>query len=192
MNSQVWWFVSRSSGIVAWALVTLAVCWGLFLGIRAVARTAAPGWLLDLHRYLGGVSLVFVAIHLVGLWADGFVHFAWAELFVPMASSWRPGAVAWGIVAMYLLVAVEITSLLMRRVPRRWWKAIHQTSFPLYFMATYHGLVAGSEADNDAFRFAVVFSINVVAMLTITLIVSRWRAARTRVTRAQPTVMSST
>ena len=42
-----------------------------------------------------------------------------AELFVPLASAWKPGAVAWGVVALYLLLAIEITSLLQRRIPRR-------------------------------------------------------------------------
>ena len=57
MSSQIWWFVSRSSGLVAWALLSLSVCWGLFLSTRAVARASSPAWLLDLHRFLGGLSV---------------------------------------------------------------------------------------------------------------------------------------
>jgi len=37
---------------------------------------------------------------------SGQVHFGPAQLLIPLASAWRPGAVAWGIVAFYLLVAV--------------------------------------------------------------------------------------
>ena len=74
--------------------------------------------MLDLHKFLGTLSLVFVAVHLGALWADNYVHFGASELFVPMASTWRPGAVAWGIVAMYLLVAIQLTSWAMRRLPR--------------------------------------------------------------------------
>ena len=51
MNPQVWWFVSRSSGMIAWALLTLSVCWGLFISTKAVAKASSPAWLLDLHRY---------------------------------------------------------------------------------------------------------------------------------------------
>ena len=105
MNPQIWWFVSRSSGIIAWALVSLSVCWGLFISTKAVAKASSPAWLLDFHRYLGGLSVVFTAIHLIGLAADNYVDFGWAEMFVPMSSDWKPGAVAFGIVGLYLLVA---------------------------------------------------------------------------------------
>ncbi len=180
MSSQVWWFVSRSSGIVAWLLLTLSVCWGLFVSTRAVAKASTPSWLLDLHRFLGGIAVTFTAIHLVGLWADTYVTFGWRELFVPMASEWRPGPVAWGIVAMYLLVAIEITSLAMKFLPRKLWRWIHHLSLPLYAMATYHGVVAGTDRTNEAFRLAALASINIVAFLSIVLILAARRAALTR------------
>ena len=132
MNSQVWWFVARSSGIIAWALLTLSVCWGLLLSTRLLARRVSPAWLLDLHRHLSGLAVVFTGVHLVGLVADSYVTFGWAELFIPMASSWKPGAVAFGIVAFYLLLAVEITSLAMRRLPRSLWRWVHRSSFALF------------------------------------------------------------
>ncbi len=186
MNSQVWWFVARSSGIVAWALLTLSVCWGLLISTKALAKRTSPAWLLDLHRFLGGLAVSFTAIHLVGLWGDSYVHFGWAELFVPMASEWRPGAVAWGIVAMYLLIAVEATSLAMRRLPRRAWRAIHQLSLPLYAMATYHGVAAGTDTGHDVFRIAALASVNVVAILTILLILTARRRALGRDTPRRP------
>ena len=143
VSSQVWWFVSRSSGIIAWALVSLSVAWGLFISTKAVAKASSPAWLLDLHRYLGGLSVAFTAVHLIGLWADSYVEFGWAEMFVPLSTEWKPWPVAFGIVALYLLVAVEATSLMMCHLPRRWWRAIHHLSLPLYVMATYHGIVGG-------------------------------------------------
>ncbi len=170
MNPQVWWFVARSSGIIAWALVTLSVCWGLFLSTKAFSRAVGPAWLLDLHRYLGGLAVTFTAIHLVGLAADNYITFGWFEMFVPMASEWRPGAVAYGIVGLYLLVAIELTSLWMRRLPRRLWRWVHRTSFVLYGVATYHAFVAGTDTGNGWFRIAAYVSIVVVVVLTVMLI----------------------
>ena len=180
MSSQIWWFVSRSSGIVAWALLSLSVCWGLFVSTRAVARASTPAWLLDLHRFLGGLSVAFTAIHLAGLWADSYVTFGWAELLVPMRSTWKPGPVAWGIVAMYLLVAIEVTSLAMRRLPRRWWRAVHHLALPLYAMATYHGILAGTDKSNQVFRLFAIASVNVVTFLTVVLILAARKAAITK------------
>lgn len=177
MNSQVWWFVSRSSGIIAWALVSLSVAWGLFISTKAVAKASSPSWLLDLHRYLGGLSVSFTAVHLIGLWADSYVEFGWAQLFVPLSTEWKPWPVAFGILALYLLIAVEATSLMMSHLPRRWWRAVHHLSLPLYVMATYHGIVAGTDHGNTAFRLAALASVNVIAFLAVVLILASRRSA---------------
>ena len=188
MNSQVWWFVARSSGIVAWALLTLSVCWGLLLSTRVLSRRVSPSWLLDLHRHLGGLAVVFTGIHLVGLVADSYVTFGWAELFIPMASSWKPGAVAFGIVAFYLLLAIEITSLAMRRLPRSVWRWVHRSSFVLFGFATYHGIVAGTDAGNDLYRVATWMSIGVVVTLTLVLMTVA-RRTRTGLSSFPPVVV---
>jgi predicted ferric reductase len=145
VNPQVAWYAARSSGVVAWALVTASILWGLALSTRLIRKRGVPAWLLDLHRFLGTLSLVFVGVHLVALWADSYTVFGWSELFVPMASTFRPGAVAWGIVATYLLVAVEVTSWLMRRLPRRLWHTIHLSSLGLFVAASVHGFQSGAD-----------------------------------------------
>jgi predicted ferric reductase len=133
---------------VAWLLLSAAVLWGVLYSSRMIPKRSAPKWLLDLHRFLGGIATLFVTIHLLALVADGYVGFGLADLLVPFASSWRPGAVAWGVLALYLLVAVELTSLAMRRLPRRAWRAIHASSFVLFVMSTVHMFTAGTDTGN--------------------------------------------
>jgi len=58
-DTQVWWFVARSSGIVAWALSALAVLWGMALSSRALGRRPPAPWLLDVHRFLGGLTVAW-------------------------------------------------------------------------------------------------------------------------------------
>ena len=60
VTTKLAWYVARSSGIVAWATVTASILWGLTLSSRLVRKRGVPAWLLDLHRYLGTLSLVFV------------------------------------------------------------------------------------------------------------------------------------
>ena len=165
MNSKSWWWLARSSGMVAWAIVTASIVWGLTLSTRLIRRRGIPAWLLDLHRYLGTLSLVFTAIHLVGLWADSFVKFGPRELFVPFASAWRTRAVMWGILAMYLLVAIEVTSLLMRRLPRRVWHSIHLSSFVLFASVTAHGFLAGTDRSNIALQWVTLTGCALVGFL---------------------------
>ena len=50
-----------------------------------------------------------------GSWVVGIEHplrhFSLVNVLVPLTGDWHPLAVAWGIAGMYLLLAVELTSL---------------------------------------------------------------------------------
>jgi len=181
MNPQIWWFAARSGGIVAWALVTASVCWGLMLSTKAASKASPPAKLLDLHRFFGMAALLFTGIHILGLVADTYVHFGWLEVLVPWASEWQATDVAWGVIGFYLLVAVELSSLVMKRLPRSVWRQIHRTSFGLYVFATYHGMTAGTDTPNQWYRMLMLDSINVVAFLTILAILAHRQAGNRQV-----------
>jgi DMSO/TMAO reductase YedYZ heme-binding membrane subunit len=116
-------------------------------------------WLLDLHRWLGAMAVVFTAGHVVALIADSYVTLDLVDALVPFASSWRPGAVAWGVLALWLLVAIEVTSLMMKRIPRRTWRSVHLSSYALAVTATLHGVTAGSDVGHPAVAWTVLGSI---------------------------------
>ena len=56
VTSQLWWYTARAGGIVAWALLAASVVWGLLLSTRVRPGGVAPSWILDLHRFLGGLA----------------------------------------------------------------------------------------------------------------------------------------
>ncbi|HET7487812.1 MAG TPA: ferric reductase-like transmembrane domain-containing protein [Acidimicrobiales bacterium] len=176
------WYAARAAGIVAWLLVTASVVWGLLLSTRLTTVRPAR-WMLDLHRFLGGLAVTFTAVHVAALVADTYVHFGAADVLLPFASRWRPGAVALGVVGMWLLAAVELTSLLMRRLPRRAWRAVHMSSYGLYALATLHGVTAGSDLRGPLGSVGVEASAAVVLFLSLVRVLSpkpaRRPAART-------------
>lgn len=181
MTSTLVWYVARSSGLVLWALLAASVVWGLALSTRVVGRRPRPAWLLDMHRFLGGAALVFLVIHVSSIVLDTYVHFGVVEVLVPFTGTWHPGAVAWGIVAMYLLVAVEVTSLLRSHVPRRVWRLVHVASFPLFAFGTVHALAAGTDRHTVAVRVAllgVTALVAALALVRVTRLVTRVRSAR--------------
>jgi sulfoxide reductase heme-binding subunit YedZ len=166
VSTQLTWYVARSAGIVAWVLLTASVLWGLTMTTRFTGRRVKRAWLLDLHRFLGGLAAIFTGVHVGAILLDSYVHFDLTSVLLPFASSWKPVAVAWGIVAAYLLLAVELTSLARARLPRRLWRATHFASFPLFFFATVHGITAGTDAHLVLFRAAAVIAIAAVTALT--------------------------
>ncbi len=187
MNSQFWWYLARSSGIVAWALLTASMVWGLLFSTRLLKGHPTPRWLLDLHRHLGGLALSFTALHLVTLVADSYVEFGPADLLVPFVSNWRPLPVALGVVSFYLLVTVEVTSLAMKRLPRRIWLRIHFAGYLLFWLATVHGITAGTDATHPAYRAANTLAAAMVVFLTMyRLLAERTSRRRTHPRMAQP------
>ena len=179
MSEKLWWYVARAGGLTAWWLLAGAVLWGLALSTRVAAGKVTPAWLLDLHRFLGGLALSFTGVHVAALVADSFAHFGPSEVLVPLASRWRPVPVAMGVVALYLLAAIEITSLARRWLPPRLWRLVHSTSFALFLLSSGHALTAGTEAGSLPVRASAV------AMLVAFAFLLAYRGAvRLAVTRA--------
>ena len=123
--------------------------------------------MLDLHRFLGGLAVIFVGVHLVGLMLDSYVEFSLADLFVPFVADWRPLAMAWGITAFYLLLEVEVTSLLKKRMAITTWRWIHWLSYPLFALTAVHMFQAGTDSRNPAMIITVAVGVSEVAFLLV-------------------------
>lgn len=178
MNAQFWWFLTRSSGIVAWVMLTLSVIWGIILSTKAFPEQRRPIWLLSVHRWLGGLTMSFLAVHLVALVADSYVQFGLADLTIPYATDWKPGAIALGVLGMWLLVAVELTSLAMRKLPRKVWRVVHLSSYIAFWFTAMHAAFVGSDATKPMYQWTAVASIAAVAWALIYRILTRRSARR--------------
>ncbi len=178
MSPHFWWYLTRGSGLVAFGILTASVAFGLALSTRLFGRSVAPAWLTELHRFLGALAVLATATHVAALLADSYVQFGPLDVVVPFASRWKPGAVAWGVLAMWLLVAIETSSLLMRRIPRRVWRAVHLTSFGLFAAALVHGLSAGTDGRLELVQTAAVAMAMVVMFLALVRVLAPRRASR--------------
>ena len=193
LDPKTWWYLTRATGFVAWMLLAASVLWGLFITNKTLVRSTPPAWVLDLHRHLGGLAVVFVGVHVLALPLDTYTDWGWRDLVVPMASRWHPVPIAFGIVAMYLLLAVEITSLLGKRIPRRWWRRVHFLSFPLFVLASIHLFAAGTDSGNELARWMVVVVSTLVVFLAVVrgLAVARPRETKSRVPTAARTAAAA-
>jgi DMSO/TMAO reductase YedYZ heme-binding membrane subunit len=192
MNEHTMWYLSRATGMVAWVVLGITCLWGILLITRMLKPADRPAWLLDLHRYLGVLSLVTVAAHMATLVGDNWTYFAWRELFVPQASAWNRVAVTWGVIAFYLLVVIQVTSWFMKWIPRRLWHGVHLLSYVLFAMVTVHGFLAGSDSTNLVF-FAIACGGSAILLFALIARVLQGRAKRThRAAAAQAVAASQT
>lgn len=181
MNDKTWWYLSRSSGIVALVLLVASVVWGVLLSTRALKPYDRPAWLLDLHRWLGGTALVMTGFHMLGLTLDGWLDYGPADLFVPGASDYRPFAVALGIVSMYVMIAVQATSYMRHRLSKRAWHLVHLSSYGLVWGASIHAGMAGTDTASRAYQvLAIVLTLVAVAATFVRVLHPGKRAATMR------------
>lgn len=175
MSDQIWWYVTRSSSIVAWFAAALSILIGLLTSSRLLGRRPTIPWLTDFHRSLSGISVIFVFIHMGSLWLDGFVDFGPAELLVPWVAE-VPGlsrtGIAFGVIAAWFLFAVEATSLVKDQLSKEAWYQIHLSSYLVLGLGTYHALRIGSDITNP-----IVVSLG-ISILTAILIGTGIRVRR--------------
>jgi predicted ferric reductase len=152
MAGQVWWYLARAAGIVTLVLLAGTFVLGILFSTRALKPHDRPAWLLAMHRWFSTLVVIGTGLHVLALVLDSFVAFGPREILVPMTSRWRPVAVSFGVVAMYLLVVVHVSSLLMKRIPKAWWRRMHALSAGLVWCAVVHGALAGTDVANPAYQ----------------------------------------
>jgi predicted ferric reductase len=142
----VTWNVARSGGFTAYILLTLAVAVGLMLSAQVQSPSRWPRLInSELHNFLALLSAVFLVVHILAVWVDPFTHFGWSEILIPFVSYYRSSWMALGIVALYLGLAVGISTWLRPRIGYTWWRRLHVLTFGVYVLATLHGLGTGSD-----------------------------------------------
>jgi len=185
MSDQIFWFLSRSSGLMAWLAAAGAMLAGAMIPSRMLGRRPTIPWLTDLHRMLGAMASVFLLIHMGTLWFDHFVAFRFDDLLIPFVAD-VPGlsrlSLALGVVAAWLFAAVELTSLVRERLPERLWRSIHLTSYLILVLGTVHAVLAGSDIGNP-----IIASIG-TSVLTAVILATVVRVRRMRRQRPSETV----
>ncbi|MDX6287982.1 MAG: hypothetical protein QOG53_3467 [Frankiales bacterium] len=149
MNGTLPWYVARSGGLVTYVLLTVSVIFGTAVAARAFRNKPGLPWMNGMHEWLGTLTLGFLGVHVVGLLLDTYIGFSIVEVLVPFTSHYRPGVVAWGIVAFYLLLVVQLSARFRGKLPRKWrplWKRAHMMAYPLFIVSTVHLLTVGTDA----------------------------------------------
>ena len=145
MFDQVLWFATRGAGAVSQLMLTASVVFGLV----TVTRFAHPEWPrffnYEMHRRISLLSIVFLAVHILAAVFDPFTKLGLAAAIVPLASTYRPIQVALGVIALYLFVALILTSVLRKHIGQRTWRLVHWTSYAMWPLAMAHGITAGTD-----------------------------------------------
>lgn len=187
-SSQLLWYTTRATGVVAMVLLTGSVV----LGVLTTVRFSTSGWprftFQDLHRRVSLLAVVFVGFHVLTTVTDAFAPIGWLAVFVPFTSPYRRLWLGLGTVALDLLLAVTVSSLLRHRISQRTWRALHWLSYGSWPLAVVHGLGTGTDPHLEWMVLLVVACVATVLIAIGWRLVVGWPArAGTRVTVAATT-----
>jgi len=145
-DPHFYWYVTRASGMVAFALLTLATGLGLAVTSRLSDGLLNRPWLFEVHKFVSLLALAFIGLHLAVLIPDSWTDFEPIDLLLPGPSPYRPLAVAMGVLAMYGAVVGAGSFYIRKRLDRRTWRALHYAMFGTFVLALLHGVYAGTDS----------------------------------------------
>lgn len=165
---SVTWDIARAGGFTAYILLVLAVVVGLALSMQLQSPSRWPRLLnSELHNFLTLLGTIFLVVHVVAVWLDPFTHFGWNELLIPLASHYRAEWMAFGIVGLYLGIAIGISTWLRPYIGYKWWRGLHVLTLLIFLFATIHGIGSGSDTQTGWALGLYVVSIVLVGVLFI-------------------------
>ena len=181
-SPSVYWFITRGSGLVTLILLTLTLALGVS-NVQRLQSAAVPRFVINaVHRNASLLALVFLAIHIVTVVLDGYVHIRLIDAVVPFGAGYRPFWVGLGAVAFDLMLAVIVTSLLRRHIGHRAWRATHWLAYACWPVALIHGLGSGTDAATTWMRVVTGVCAAIVAAAVL-IRLSQRHVDRSRHTR---------
>ncbi|HET8529479.1 MAG TPA: ferric reductase-like transmembrane domain-containing protein [Gaiellaceae bacterium] len=160
--SHALWYATRGTGTAALVLLTVVVA----VGIAGTLRLRSERWprflVFGLHRNLTLLTLCVLVGHIATTVLDSYTPIGLAAAFVPFVSSYRPLWLGLGAVALDLLLALTVTSLLRARIGQRTWRGLHWLAYAAWPVALAHGLGTGSDA-----RFGWMQLLSVACVLAV-------------------------
>lgn len=169
-SAKAYWFISRSSGVLAYLMLTLGVLWGLMQSGAILRPTIPPLLALGLHSFLNWGALVMSALHGLILLGDNFIKLSLADVLVPFASPYKPVLVGVGIIGFYLVLMLSSSFYARKWLGQKTFRMLHYASYPTFLLVTWHGLGIGT--DQGLMWPLSILSVGAVILFTIWRVIS--------------------
>ena len=175
-SDKAYWFISRSSGVLAYVLLALGVMWGLVQSGGILRPTIPPLLALGLHSFLNWGALAMSALHGLILLGDNYIKLSLKDVTVPFVSSYEPILVGLGVLSFYLLFLLSSSFYARKWLGQKTFRLLHFASYPTFLLVTWHSLGVGT--DSNLLTPLYGASLAAVALLTIWRIVNVHRTAK--------------
>jgi predicted ferric reductase len=145
-STQIWWYVTRSAGIIAYLLLWFSTVWGLAVPSRLFNPVLEQTFTVDFHEFISLLSIGFTLLHVFVLTIDRYLPYTPLQILVPFLSPYRPFWVGMGVLAFYITLLVTITFYMRSKIGVKTFRSIHILSLLGYLGGTLHGIYAGTDS----------------------------------------------
>lgn len=172
------WYIIRGAGFAAFALMFLLMISGIGHVTGLTYRFIEPIKAWAIHKAMAFALVAAILIHVIFLLFDHYVNFSIVQLFVPFLNHYSNGTtlfglhlnslgVGFGVIAMYLVFIIVLSSLGYIDTKKGLWKFLHYFSYIAVYLVFIHALYNGSDLKYGTFR---AFFILMMVIMTLAVI----------------------
>lgn len=146
IHGPLLWYLNRGTGFGLLGLFTATTVLGILATGGRTGRRIPRFVTQSLHRNLALLSVAMLGAHITTAVADSYVDIRWWQALVPyVGSTYLPLWLGLGTLALDLVLAVVVTSLLRTRLSHRTWRGVHLLAYAGWGAAMAHTLGIGTD-----------------------------------------------
>ena len=149
------WYMTRASGLVAFAFAWLAIFLGIAVRLPLLKDIVRPAYSLSVHYVIAAQTLFFALLHGISFLFDPFMAPSLSDVFIPFhisADKIDPLSLALGIMAFYGFTVLVFTSWIKPMIPQRLWRITHFLNIFVYVTVIAHALLLGTDMKVSLYR----------------------------------------
>lgn len=148
---QLVWF-SSAIALLGTGMLTITAVLGNFLTSDKNQKfQLTRGQTYKYHRIISIFGVLLILIHPIPLvFAQSTTGVSVASIFVPFLAEKKITIIAVGVIALYVLLVILISSLCMKYLKWKVWRALHYGSYLFFGLGFWHGLSISDNFEPNA------------------------------------------
>jgi len=171
------WWASRAFGFVSYVALWLAMLTGVLLSTQRLPKRIDRKVLFELHQQWTLAAVIATALHVLSVVTHPEAGVGILGATVPYASEQLTGAVALGVLAMWGLALLAVSSWLRSRIAPSTWRVIHASAFGAFLVALAHSVAAGTDSGQPVVQWLYALTgsalVLAIAVRVVSAVVAR-------------------
>lgn len=139
------WEITRVLGILSYLIIFAGLTLGMLYSypfMKGKRKAQVYRW----HTYLTNGGTAVALAHAAVLIISTYAPYRWVDLLIPFASAQYPIGNGIGILALYGMLLLLLTSDYRNKISKHVWLTIHLLAYPIFVGAAVHGYMMGTSS----------------------------------------------